>query len=384
MSAHCARWWLCSWLIALLSTLTVPAHAHLLNMTQVQIDFASDGNVEVNVSVDLMRALGGADDYYRLSRSPDPMNDPELRALFTQLANAMQLDVDGRRVVLEPTAATLPQLPESAFNDPMMWPMTTVQLHGALESVAPQGSGQTQTRFDPAFAFEEPIALTLRRAADNRRMTRWLVAGQSSPVFALDPSHAPSPTDAQRRQSWATVLEYLRFGFEHILPRGLDHVLFVIGLYLGTRNLRGLLVLVTSFTVAHSVTLLLSSFGAVRLSASIVEPAIALSIAWIGVENLVFKHPQTHRIILVFLFGLLHGLGFAAALTELGLPQRHFLAALISFNLGVELGQLAVIALALLITGWFRQRGWYRRAIVMPGSAAIALLALVWTVQRIA
>lgn len=365
-----------------------PAQAHLLNMTRVQVDFAANGDIAITMSIDLMRAVGGAGDYYRLSLSPEPMNDPELHALLAQLAQAMQLDVDGARVALEAQAATLPQLPESEFHNPMTWPMTEVRLRGALAAPT-RGFQQTQARFDPAFGFEEPIAVTLQSVADNRRMTRWLVAGQVSPAFALDPDKAPRSTGAQRERSWATVLDYLRFGFEHILPRGLDHVLFVIGLYLGTRNLRALLVLVTSFTLAHSVTLILSSFGAVRLPASFVEPAIALSIAWIGMENMLFpgtpieKNP-VRRIVLVFLFGLLHGLGFAAALSELGLPRSNFLGALISFNVGVEVGQLAVIALALLAVGWFRHRSWYRRAIVLPCSTAISLLALVWTVQRIA
>jgi hypothetical protein len=358
------------------------SHAHLLNMTRVQADFAADGEVAVTLSLDLMRATGSAGNYYRLSRSADPLNDPELRLLFAQLAQAIQLDVDGTRMGLHVQHVTLPQLPESAFHDPLTWPMTEVKLRGEIGAPM-QNVRAAQARFDAAFAFEEPIAVTLRNAVDGRRMTRWLVAGQASPVFALHATDETPRSESQRQQSWAAILDYLRFGFEHILPRGLDHVLFVLGLYLGTKSLRSLLLLVTTFTVAHSVTLILASFGAIRLPASIVEPAIALSIAWIGVENLFFRNTQLRRVSLVFLFGLLHGLGFAAALAELGLPQRNFVAALISFNVGVELGQLAVVAGALLTVGWFRQQPWYRSWIVLPCSAMITLLALVWTVQRI-
>ena len=370
-----------TWLLAAL-LIASSAHAHLLNMTRVQADFAANGEVAVTLSLDLMRATGGAGNYYRLSRSADPMNDPELRLLFAKLAPAIQLDVDGTRVALHVQHVTLPQLPESAFHDPLNWPMTEVQLRGEIGAPM-QNFRAAQARFDAAFAFEEPIAVTLHNAADGRRMTRWLVAGQASPVFALHATDETPRSESQRQQSLAAILDYLRFGFEHILPRGLDHVLFVLGLYLGAKSLRSLLLLVTTFTVAHSVTLILSSFGAIRLPASIVEPAIALSIAWLGVENLFFRNTQLRRVILVFLFGLLHGLGFAAALAELGLPQRNFVAALISFNVGVELGQLAVVAGALLAVGWFRHQLWYRRCIVLPCSAMITVLALVWTVQRI-
>jgi hypothetical protein len=370
-----------TWLLAAL-LIASSAQAHLLNMTRMQAEFAADGEVTVTLSLDLMRATGSAGNYYRLSRSADPLNDPELRLLFAQLAQAIQLDVDGTRMGLHVQHVTLPQLPESAFHDPLNWPMTEVKLRGEIGAPT-QHFRAAQARFDTAFAFEEPIAVTLRNAVDGRRMTRWLVAGQASPVFALHATDETPRSESQRQQSWAAILDYLRFGFEHILPRGLDHVLFVLGLYLGTKSMRSLFLLVTIFTVAHSVTLILASFGAIRLPASIVEPAIALSIAWIGVENLFFRNTQLRRVILVFLFGLLHGLGFAAALAELGLPQRNFVAALISFNVGVELGQLAVVAGALLTVGWFRQQTWYRGWIVLPCSAMVTLLALVWTVQRI-
>ncbi|MGH8446658.1 MAG: HupE/UreJ family protein [Solimonas sp.] len=363
-----------------------PASAHLLNMTRVQVDLGADGAVDVALSIDLTREAGGSGEYYRLSRVADPLADARLAALFARLAGAMQLQLDGAAVTLAPVAASMPRQSEAEFHNPTHWPMTELRLHGRLPAMPDGAPGRVIARFDTSFSFEEPIALTLHARSDERKMTRWLVAGQLSPKFALKapPPGAPVVDEAERRAGWTAVLQYLRFGFEHILPRGLDHVLFVVGLYLGTRNLRTLLLFVTSFTVAHSVTLILSSFGAVRVPSSIVEPAIALSIAWIAIENLLFKQVRAWRAAVVFAFGLLHGLGFAAALRELGLPQQNFLGALVSFNVGVELGQLTVVALALLATGWFRQRVWYRKAIVVPGSLLIAAIALLWTVQRLA
>ena len=370
----------------LLLCVAVPAaQAHLLNMTKVQAEIAADGGVQVSMSIDLTREAGGSSHYYQLSRMAEPLQDPALSAVFRRLADAMQLEIDGQRVDLQVSAASLPQLPEAEFLDPLKWPMTSLSLSGRLP-MAPTEGRHLQARFDPSFLFEEPIALTLQRQVDGRRMTRWLVAGQLSPDFALQgggPTRAQS-TQEQQVEAWTSALQYLRFGFEHILPKGLDHVLFVIGLYLGTRSLRQLLLMVTSFTVAHSLTLILASFGAVRVPAAIVEPAIAVSIAWIAMENLLWPNPGRWRPLVVFGFGLLHGLGFAAALSELGLPKAGFLGALVSFNVGVELGQLAVVAAALLVTGWFRGRSEYRKAIVVPVSLAIAALALLWTVQRLA
>jgi hydrogenase/urease accessory protein HupE len=199
--------------------------------------------------------------------------------------------------------------------------------------------------------------------------------------------HRPDPsarTGSGRDSSAVSLRQFVRFGFLHILPKGLDHVLFVLGLYLGARSLRSLLILVTCFTLAHSITLGLASIGIISLSPSIVEPLISASIAWVGMENF-FPSARTERYrpLLVFGFGLLHGLGFASALSALDAPQGLFLPSLLSFNLGIELGQLTVIAGALLLTMWCRQRSWYRRVIALPACAIIALIAAVWTVQRL-
>ena len=177
---------------------------------------------------------------------------------------------------------------------------------------------------------------------------------------------------------------YVALGFVHILPRGVDHVLFVLGIFLLARKARPVFLQVTAFTIAHSITLALSIYGVVSLPPAIVEPAIALSIAYVAIENLVVKDLRPWRYGLVFAFGLLHGLGFAGALSDVGLPRTDFLAALLGFNVGVELGQLTVIALAFLLVGyWFGQRAWYRHRIVMPASACIAAFGIYWTVERL-
>jgi hydrogenase/urease accessory protein HupE len=203
--------------------------------------------------------------------------------------------------------------------------------------------------------------------------------------LALDPGEFSRPVDlhnALPQSKLGVAWEYLVWGFEHILPKGLDHILFVLGLFVLSPRLKPLLWQVTAFTVAHSVTLVLSSYKFVTLPSEVVEPLIALSIAFIAVENIFTAQLSWWRPVIVFAFGLLHGLGFAGVLGELGLPKSDFLMALLMFNVGVELGQLAVILLALLAVGWFRDRPWYRSRIVIPASCAIAIVGLYWTVER--
>ncbi len=193
----------------------------------------------------------------------------------------------------------------------------------------------------------------------------------------------PSGVDVTSPNQLGPVIQYLFLGYEHILPEGLDHILFVLGLFFLSSRFKSLLWQVTAFTVAHSVTLALSSFQVISLSASIVEPLIALSIVYVAVENLYTTELKPWRPLVIFGFGLIHGLGFAGVLAELGLPQQHFLTALVSFNVGVELGQLSVIGLAYLAVGWFRSQSWYRTYLSMPASCGIALMAGYWTIDRI-
>ncbi|MDH5711559.1 MAG: HupE/UreJ family protein, partial [Gammaproteobacteria bacterium] len=172
--------------------------------------------------------------------------------------------------------------------------------------------------------------------------------------------------------------------FAHIVPKGTDHLLFILGIFLLSLHMRPLLWQVTMFTLAHTITLGLSMNGIIALPANIVEPLIALSIAYIGVENIFAHSLHRSRLVLVFAFGLLHGLGFAGVLSDFGMPDDDFAIALISFNVGVELAQLAIIATAFALLGyWFRHKNWYRSRVIVPASALIAVTGLIWTIQRI-
>lgn len=176
---------------------------------------------------------------------------------------------------------------------------------------------------------------------------------------------------------------YLQLGFTHIIPLGFDHILFILSLFLLSPKLKTILWQATAFTVAHSITLGLAMYGVISSPPHIVEPIIALSIMFVAIENIISDKLRSSRILIVFVFGLIHGLGFAGVLTELGLPKKEFVNALISFNLGVELGQICVILLAwFLCAKWFHKKPWYRSRVIIPVSAVIAAIAFYWTIER--
>lgn len=204
----------------------------------------------------------------------------------------------------------------------------------------------------------------------------YLEAGQASDPIAV--SGRPP------QSLWSIAINYMEVGFAHILPKGLDHILFVVGLFLLTPRFHALAWQISAFTVAHTITLALATLGLVRVSPAIVEPLIALSIVYVAVENLFTDRLHRWRPLVVFAFGLLHGLGFAGVLSEIGLSPSHLAVSLIAFNVGVELGQLTVIALCFLAVGfWFRSRSWYRAMITVPASVVVAAVGAYWFVERV-
>ena len=193
-----------------------------------------------------------------------------------------------------------------------------------------------------------------------------------------------------QRGLWSTAGLYLWIGVKHILPAGLDHILFVLALFLSSTRVRALVIQISTFTVAHTATLGLAAAGVLIPSSGVVEPLIAATIAFVAIENVFMKDMPRWRPALVFLFGLVHGLGFAGFFGELGLPPGQFWSALIGFNVGVEVGQLSIIAVAigasLLIRRNMLREGReiaWRRYVVVPVSAVIGVTGLVWTVERL-
>ncbi len=192
------------------------------------------------------------------------------------------------------------------------------------------------------------------------------------------------------RGFWSTFGLYVTIGVGHILPDGADHILFVLAIFLASTRLRALVIQVSAFTVAHTATLALAASGVITPSPSLVEPLIAMTIAFVAIENVFFSDMTRWRPVVVFGFGLIHGLGFAGFFGELGLPPGQFWSALIGFNVGVEIGQLSVIGVAALCGFALRHtlhdpggNTRYRQFVVRPCSFLIGLTGLWWAITRL-
>ena len=188
-----------------------------------------------------------------------------------------------------------------------------------------------------------------------------------------------------------TIIEYIILGMEHIVPKGLDHILFIFGVFFFAVKLKPLLWQVTMFTLAHSLTLILASLKLVFIPASIIEPLIALSIGYVAFENIFQKrlqdkfrtHSNTLRYAVIFLFGLIHGLGFAFVLEDIGLPTGQLILSLLSFNIGVEIAQIGLVVLAYILMFYPSKQLWYRKAIQIPCSLVIGLIGIYWFFERV-
>lgn len=205
---------------------------------------------------------------------------------------------------------------------------------------------------------------------------RWLRDGKPSGRIEIEHPEPPGVTDR--------LIEFALIGFDHVIPLGWDHILFIIGMALSSLLWRKLLILVSAFTLAHTLTLGLALYGVVEISAQIIEPLIAFSIAYVAIENLLTKQSMMRKTVVVFLFGLIHGLGFATMLQDFEMSADNLLVTLIGFNIGVELAQ-AVIVLGVVLLGVVMGRlGMdYKKIIVYPVSVMIGLIGIWWGIERL-
>lgn len=352
-------------LVAVLAGTQVPL-AHEAERTRVSLTLQADGRFVLEVANDplwmLMRLetfAGGT-----VPANPTPAErDARLAQLGNVFADRIVLFVDGHEV----RADAIEYFPPPASTGSSA-ALATYRLTG---HVGPRAS---ELRWLYGIV-ADPYPLEIHQA-DGSSTVEWITGTNWSGVIDLTRSF-PRPT------RWAIVRQYLALGYTHILPKGLDHILFVLGIFLLSPRAKTMLLQVTAFTVAHSITLGLSIYGLVSLPSRVVEPLIALSIAYVAIENLLTRELKPWRLALVFMFGLLHGLGFAGVLRELGLPREEFLTGLLTFNLGVEGGQLTVIAIALLLVWPLKTKGWYRHRVVIPASIVIAAIGIYWTLLRI-
>ena len=346
--------------------------AHEAERTRIVLTLATNGDFVLEISNDPLWLLLRLETFAGGSVPPNltpEQRDQRLAQLTGVFADRIVLFVDAHEIRASAVEYIPPTRrdPGTGSREPEN-PLAIFRLTGAMPRDA------TRLRWLYGLVADRyPLEV---RQPDGSSTIEWIHGTDWSDVIDLSRSFTrPTRTEI--------ALQYLWLGYTHILPKGLDHILFVIGIFLLSPRWQIMLLQVTAFTVAHSITLALSIYGVVSLPSRIVEPLIALSIAYVAIENLVTRELKPWRVALVFMFGLLHGLGFAGVLRELGLPRQEFLTALLTFNLGVEGGQLTIIALALTVVGAFMKKGWYRHRVVIPASIVIAAIGIYWTVTRL-
>lgn len=321
------------------------------------IDLSSVSNTDDSASSRL---------YDELRAVPAAVLAERLTSSFAALAGRVSVMSAGRPLSLELQAVDVAEMADLTLARD-----TTLTLAAGL----PKAGEAISVQWPPTMG-----ALLIRQMGpgSDPEYSDYLPNGGTSQAFALN--------HAQTVPLTSVIGTYIHSGIIHIIPAGLDHILFVLGLLAFGLSGRGLMLQVSVFTVAHTMTLAAASLGLVTIPGSIVEPLIALSIAWIGIENIFRKSARValSRVVVVFAFGLLHGLGFASVLADFGLPQSAYVVGLLSFNVGVEIGQLAIVVpIFFLLKAVKITPPQFRRGFQIPVSALISAVGMFWFVERV-
>lgn len=370
-------------LVALLGV-APEARAHALSLAQANAQFSSNAAFVVRIDFDVVAMMADVppsalrdSQVQSLAAAPSAQFRAALAGAHERLRGEFKvLTQDGTE--LPPTSVILPdeRAVLQAIRDSLASRSQPSNFIGELRGEIPPSAREVRLQFPEVMG-----AVAVRMNAPGKASFDALhLPGEIGPPFEVGEIRAAVPPPPMSRRQ--VLVRYLLLGFTHILPKGADHILFVLGLFLLSTRFRPLFWQITAFTLAHSITLALAMYGVFTLPSSVVEPLIALSISFVAIENVFSSRLHVWRPFVVFGFGLVHGLGFASVLLELGLPRQEFGAALVAFNLGVEAGQLSVIAGAALLAGWFFRKPWYRSFITIPLSCIIAVIGLLWACQR--
>ncbi len=368
--------------LLLLSLLLISslARADVIKPALVEVSFFQDKTVELSIDLSLEAVMSGIGTQYKnTTDSPNSAQYDELRALTPEVLrqrfkafeaeflNSFNLTVNNTPQTLMLSKAEIdiigykkrPRKTTLIYKATMSeWPTTLVWQYG-------KAYGDNALRWQ-----------VYQKDTYNWSQWQWLRDGSPSGEIYLN---HPEPVSNLER-----FVEFTGIGFDHVIPLGWDHILFIVGMALSSLLFKRLLLLVTSFTLAHTLTLGLAMFGIVEVSARIVEPLIAFSIAYVAVENLFIHQSVKRKIVVVFIFGLIHGLGFASMLKSFDMSPDSFLTTLIGFNVGVELAQIVIVLFVVLILLGLRALKLdYRKLAVIPISVIISMVGIWWGIERL-
>jgi len=354
--------------------------ADVVKPALVEVSFFADKTVEIQIDLSLEAAMTGiGTQYKKTTDAPTSAQYDELRALSrgelrkrfkdfeVEFLGSFNFKVNGKTQALSLNRTKIdiigykkrPRKTILTYQAQLgEWPLELSWQYGKLYG-------------DSALRWQ-----VYQKDEYNWSQWQWLRGGKPSGL--IDINH-PEVLSATQR-----FYQFTGIGFDHVIPLGWDHILFIVGMALSSLLWRKLLLLVTTFTLAHTLTLGLAMIGTIDVSAKIVEPLIAFSIAYVAIENLMTHQSIKRKSIIVFLFGLIHGLGFASMLKEFKMAPDSFITTLIGFNVGVELAQLLIVlgvVSGLLILRRLKLN--YRQLAVIPISIVIALIGIWWGVQRL-
>ena len=354
--------------------------ADVIKPVLVEVSFYQNKTVEISIDLSLEGAISGIGTQYKNTiDSPNATQYDALRALEPNILRERFKDFEGeflnsfefivndkvQKLALKNTKIDIVGYKKRPRKTVLIyqvklneWPKTLTWQYGKIYG-------------DSALRWQ-----MYKKDEYNWSQWQWLRDGNSSGI--IDINHA-EPVGIIKH-----FIEFVNIGFNHVIPLGWDHILFIIGMALSSLLWRRLLVLVSSFTLAHTLTLGLAMFGLVEISPRIIEPLIAFSIAYVAIENLFIKQSIKRKTLVVFVFGLIHGLGFASMLKSFEMTTEYFSTTLIGFNVGVELAQIVIIFAVVLVLIILRALKFnYRKLAIIPTSIIIALIGFYWGIERL-
>jgi hydrogenase/urease accessory protein HupE len=383
--------WLKTLILCLFALNTGLLVAHSIPEIPVRGDFSTDGQAEISIEInprnwDATPSEAPSLEYKTFQGYTEAQKQELIRRSQEYINRSIEF-------TFEPLGHVQPEFTfdfVSEESKPLKAPEDAVVVRGRWRTKLPAGLTGWKVKSQP----NHKVSVLFLNAVNGEPHERFAVLFPGETSFTLDltsltnqkpvtATEGSVPAQGGTTSRWDIFNSFLRAGYLHVLPEGLDHILFVLGLFLLSRSWKPVLTQVTAFTLAHSLTLGLAAAGLVHVPASIVEPVIALSIAAVALENIFRPRYTPWRLLIVFIFGSIHGLGFASGLAEKPIPKNGFWVALTGFNVGVEGAQLSVIALAFLLTFWLRDETKYRRWVVIPASVGISLMGLWWAVERL-
>jgi hypothetical protein len=360
-------------LLALSSLLILhsEASAHEAGTTRVSIAFDENRSYRIDIVTD---ASALAEKLEASAGRQLPMNAPP--PLVERIVRSSD-DVFRRRLKIQ-------------FDDVQSQPDVAYRVDPAVDATSVAGvtitmSGQVPTRshrftWSYGWTFTSYV-LTLEDRDSETPVVQTLEGDQASAPFSLKPP--PTRTD-RVRTTLRSAVRYASAGWTAVLPHGIDHVMFVLGVYFLSRRAKSGICHLGAFMVASSLAAGLASFGLVGIPTRVLAPLVGLSIAYIAIENLVAAENATRRVPIIFGFGFLHGIGSTAAFSAAGLPRTGLTTAVLSFNLGLQAGIVSTAATAFLLVGWhYAGEEWYRNRIVLPASTLLGCTAVYWMIVRV-